>query len=394
METQMGACNVSCRWGVAFLRACDYIAGMALTKQEMMQVYQDLITAYPEDLRIARPLIQMLQARGDKESARNLAMKMARRMVSLGYSSYALAFLSLCEQLEHPDTDEIESMKTIAELTLGTPPQTLSEAGKVFSLIEALSDSESQEFLQQGALRKVKKGEVIVKQGEISQNFYLILEGEVHVHVDTKSGQHFEVGELKQGDFFGEVACIYQLPRTATVDAFVDVTLLEFSAETVDAMVHASPIAGDSLMKVVQRRMIETVSFMHPAFARIGVEDRLWLEEDSELVEYFPGRVLRKDSDAEKAPVFHVIVFGKVEARRGGKTKCTLGVNAMYGNASPILRLPENTELVAVERTLACRMPLQIFDTFYKTCASFDLWVNNHVSKRNAALGSSIILNH
>jgi len=69
-------------------------------------------------------------------------------------------------------------------------------------------------------------------------------------------------------------------------------------------------------------------------------------------------------------------------------------VNAMYGNASPILRLPENTELVAVERTLACRMPLQIFDTFYKTCASFDLWVNNHVSKRNAALGSSIILNH
>ncbi|MDQ7057401.1 MAG: cyclic nucleotide-binding domain-containing protein [Ghiorsea sp.] len=220
---------------------------MALTKQEMMQAYQDLITAYPEDLRIARPLIQMLQARGDKEGARNLAMKMARRMVSLGYSSYALAFLSLCEQLEHPDTDEIESMKTIAELTLGTPPQTLSEAGKVFSLIEALSDSESREFLQQGTLRKVKKGEVIVKQGEISRNFYLILEGEVHVHVDTKSGQHFEVGELKQGDFFGEVACIYQLPRTATVEVFCRCNLyLSFQMRAVDAMIHASPIAGDS----------------------------------------------------------------------------------------------------------------------------------------------------
>ncbi|WP_038250743.1 cyclic nucleotide-binding domain-containing protein [Ghiorsea bivora] len=367
---------------------------MALTKQEMMQAYQDLIAAYPEDLRIARPLIQMLQARGDKEAARNLAMEMARRMVSLGYSSYALAFLSLCEQLGHPDTDEIESMKTIAELTLGSPPQSLSEAGKVFSLIEALSDSESQEFLRQGTLRKVKKGEVIVKQGEISHNFYLILEGEVHVQVNTKSGEHFEVGSLKQGDFFGEVACIYQLPRTATVQAFVDSTLLEFSDKTVDAMVHMSPIAGDSLMKVVQRRMIETISFMHPAFTKLGAEDRQWLEEDSELVEYFPGRVLRKDSEAEKTSVFYVIVFGKVEAKRNGKTKCTLGVNAMYGNASPILRLPDDTELVAVERTLACRMPLQIFDTFYNTYAGFELWVNNHVGKRNGALGSSVILNN
>jgi signal-transduction protein with cAMP-binding, CBS, and nucleotidyltransferase domain len=89
-----------------------------------------------------------------------------------------------------------------------------------------------------------------------------------------------------------------------------------------------------------------------------------------------------------------VIVFGKVEAKRAGETKCTLGVNAMYGDASPILRLPDDTELVAVERTLACRMPLQIFDTFYNTYADFELWVNNHVSKRNGALGSSVILNN
>lgn len=366
---------------------------MALTKQEMMQAYQDLIAVYPEDLRIARPLIQMLQARGDKEAARNLAMEMARRMVSLGYSGYALGFLSLCEQLDHPDTDDIESMKTIAELTLGSPPQTLSEAGKVFSLIEALSDSESQEFLRQGTLRKVKKGEEIVRQGETSHNFYLILEGKVHVHIDTKSGAHFEVGELKQGDFFGEVACIYQLPRTATVEAFVDSTLLEFSDKTVDAMVHMSPIAGDSLMKVVQRRMVETISFTHPAFMKLGAEDRAWLEEDSELVEYFSDRVLRKDSDAKKTPVFYVIVFGKVEARRNGEVKCALGVNAMYGD-NPLLALPEDVELVAVERTLVCCMPMQIFDTFYNTYAGFELWVNNHVSKRNGALGSSVILNN
>ncbi len=183
------------------------------------------------------------------------------------------------------------------------------------------------------------------------------------------------------------------MPRTATVEAFVDSTVLEFSDETVDAMVHVSPIAGDSLMKVVQKRMMETVSFMHPAFANLGEEDRQWLESDSELVEYFPDRVLRKDSGTEP-PCFYVVVFGKVVAKRGKNTKCGLGVNAMYGDASPVLQFPEGTELIATERTLVCRMPLPMFETFYNTYAGFELWVNNHVGKRNAALGSSVILNH
>ncbi|MDQ7003054.1 MAG: hypothetical protein Q9N02_10290, partial [Ghiorsea sp.] len=193
--------------------------------------------------------------------------------------------------------------------------------------------------------------------------------------------------------FFGEVACVYQLPRTATVGAFVDSVLLEFSDKTVDGMVQMSPIAGDSLMKVVQRRMIETISFTHPAFTKLGAEDRAWLEEDSELVEYFPGRTLCKDSDVEKVPVFYVIVFGKVETRGKGTVKRDLGVNAMYGD-NLILSLPEGVELVAVERTLVCRMPTQIFDTFYNTYAGFELWVNNHVSKRNAALGSALTLSN
>ncbi|MDQ6989659.1 MAG: hypothetical protein Q9M19_07230 [Mariprofundaceae bacterium] len=115
---------------------------MALNDQELMYVYHGLNQAYPEDLHIARPLIQMLQAKGKDAVAREFAMNMARRMLALGYSSNALAFLGICEMLKHPNTDEINSMKTRAELTSGHTHSS-DEERHVFTVIEALSDREA-----------------------------------------------------------------------------------------------------------------------------------------------------------------------------------------------------------------------------------------------------------
>jgi len=71
------------------------------------------------------------------------------------------------------------------------------------------------------ALRKknYKKGEEIIKQGEIGDKFYLIGEGEVSVHVKKGMGGMKKVATLTDGDFFGEMALVTELPRTATVIA-------------------------------------------------------------------------------------------------------------------------------------------------------------------------------
>jgi len=361
---------------------------MSLNEHELLDAYHDLIMAYPEDLRIARPLIQMLQLRGEKGAAREMAMKMARRMVALGYSSYALAFLNICEQLEHPDTESIASMKTMAELTLAAPLQSLDEAGQVFELIEALSDSESKSFLMQGSMLDVPTGQTILVQGEVGRKFYLILEGDVDVLIDSDDDQHIKVGSLKHGDFFGEVACIYQLPRTATVVAASDARLLEFSDETVAQMIDASPIAGNSLMKVVQRRMLETIALVHPAFAELGVEDRAWLEADSELVEYLAGEPVDK-SDEPNNQFFYIIAFGRLEARGAEGSSCSLITNAMYGDAAPVLCFPSGTHLQASERSIVCKMPIQLFEVCARTYGGFEYWVHKHVAGRNKELFSS-----
>jgi len=353
---------------------------MALNEDELTYAYQGLLNAFPEDLHIARPMIQMLQDRGDNESARTLSMDMARRMLALGYSTYALAFITICEQLKHPAQDEIESIKTMAELTLSATHQ--DDDVKMFELIETLSDSEAKDFLRKGTLIDVTQGRSIVKQGEISRKFYLILDGTMRVHVITHKGQDIDLTELKKGEFFGEFACVYHLPRTATVTASTEVKVLEFDDGVITELVETSPEAGESLMGTVERRMIGSVSHAHPVFSDIEEADKVWLADEASLIEYEAGESLVDHIDGE---YFYILAFGKAQAKLGVKS-INVSVNALYSNSREALNLPDGVSLIATERCLVCKVPLEIFDAFSKAYGGFENWAKTHVAKRNKQL--------
>jgi CRP-like cAMP-binding protein len=70
----------------------------------------------------------------------------------------------------------------------------------------------------------VPAGEVIVYQGEIGVRFYILRSGAARVLVDGR-----EVSRLESGSWFGEVALLNEIPRTATVQAAEDTDLLSLS---------------------------------------------------------------------------------------------------------------------------------------------------------------------
>jgi MFS family permease len=57
-------------------------------------------------------------------------------------------------------------------------------------------------------------GEQIIEEGEIGDRFYILVRG----HVTVRQGDR-ELGELDDGDFFGEIALLRDIPRTSTVTA-------------------------------------------------------------------------------------------------------------------------------------------------------------------------------
>lgn len=69
-------------------------------------------------------------------------------------------------------------------------------------------------------------GQIIINEGDPGDLFYLIHNGSVSC---SQRGE--ELRTMTRGEFFGEQALLYNMPRTATVTAVGSVKLLSLSRE-------------------------------------------------------------------------------------------------------------------------------------------------------------------
>src|SRR5207302_10737066 len=75
-----------------------------------------------------------------------------------------------------------------------------------------LQNDELVELLEHGEWTTVGPGETVIRQGEIGDSFYAIGSGQVEVRKDGRT-----VDVMGAGRFFGELALLHDVPRTATV---------------------------------------------------------------------------------------------------------------------------------------------------------------------------------
>jgi len=353
---------------------------MALNDSDLLRVYCDLHKVFPEDLHLARPLIHMFQQRGNDRHAGDLALAMAKRMLALGWGQYAIGFLELCRNLHHPQAEEIQALSTLASITDNGSIRMEPGEMRVFTLIEQLSDQEALEFFRMAHIRHVAESDKVVVQGSVEHSFFLILEGNMRVHMTTENHTRVHLGDLEVGQFFGEFACIYGLPRSATVTAAQPSLVLEFSGLTMTQLMQHSPMAGEGLMRTIQMRVAQSMSRSHPAMEGIPETDRRWLAEESKILEFKQGDVIENPDDA-----CCVIVHGSVQAcviRDGDTLSEHLGVGDMFGQINSFVQLPPHAELHAEDHCLICQMPKNIFNSFMNAYGGFEAWVKQYAVQR------------
>ena len=73
---------------------------------------------------------------------------------------------------------------------------------------------------------KFKAGQVIIREGELGDLFYVITEGNVEIIVRDADGADLVLHEAGPGDFFGELSMLTNEPRSARVRAIEDLTTL------------------------------------------------------------------------------------------------------------------------------------------------------------------------
>jgi len=103
---------------------------------------------------------------------------------------------------------------------------------------------------------EVAAGTVVVRQGSRAETFYIIVGGEMEVSRE-EDGVTRTLATLRKGQFFGEMAILRDLPRTATVRATVPTTLLAMGRDDFRELVGQSLTTTADFDQVIRRRLDE-----------------------------------------------------------------------------------------------------------------------------------------
>merc|ERR1712083_441286 len=87
---------------------------------------------------------------------------------------------------------------------------------KNVALLSSMEAYERSQIADALKAENFKKGDVIVKQDEPGDKFYIVEEGALYA-LKTTGGQENRVMDYKSGDYFGELALLKNQPRAASV---------------------------------------------------------------------------------------------------------------------------------------------------------------------------------
>jgi CRP-like cAMP-binding protein len=107
----------------------------------------------------------------------------------------------------------------------------------------------------------IKDKECVVREGEPGDALYIIVDGIASVVIDDM-GATKPVAELTDGAFFGEMAVITEQPRSATVIARGDLSVLKIPKEAVLRILDDYPKLRETIAKIGVARTEETMEKM------------------------------------------------------------------------------------------------------------------------------------
>jgi CRP-like cAMP-binding protein len=125
------------------------------------------------------------------------------------------------------------------------------QALKRAPLFEGLSKKELTELARHTEDLEVPAGEVLCREGDTGQEFFVIVDGTTEVSVKGKT-----LGERGGGEFVGEIALLEDTKRTATVRAKTPLRVFVLARQDFRRLVDENPSVERKVMHALARRVV------------------------------------------------------------------------------------------------------------------------------------------
>jgi CRP-like cAMP-binding protein len=347
LEEQPGS---AARWALgAFLRGAQAALGRGpvqaaaevLTQHALRWTGEEVVDAaktepLPLPKRGGRALVDLYHAVADKGGdalAEDLLARLALRLPARGH-----------EELSNTAAAILPSLGALREVDAARRAELLGQVVQFTDFgPEALT-----ELADRVGVVLVDEAQLLIRQGEIGDTFYVLVSGSARVVVEDASGEARTVATFVAGDAFGEAALLSHEPRSASVWLVEDSVLLGLERETFAAFLRRHP---DLLQAVFARQADLSLVREVPLFADLsGGQVTALCRRFAPLRVEAQEAVIRQGEAGDR---FYLVRDGEFEVRHGEtesetQVLATLSRGDTFGEIALLRDVPRTASVVAM----------------------------------------------
>jgi ATP-binding cassette subfamily B protein len=125
-------------------------------------------------------------------------------------------------------------------------------------LFSGLEQTYLQEISDMFVTERFAAGRAVITEGDEGNRFYIIIRGKVAVTTTDERDNTYHVATLDDGDYFGEIALLANIPTTASVVTLVPSIFITLSREQLNRLVRQHPGLGQQMRAALEQRMAQT----------------------------------------------------------------------------------------------------------------------------------------
>ena len=143
---------------------------------------------------------------------------------------------------------------------------------KEVPIFEELSNREIQNIARIAYQRQYSAGEVIIHEGQSAAGMYIMVDGQAEVTKALEDGTILHLTTLENSGLFGDVGLLDSSPRTATVRATRDSSLLGFFRPELLELMNSNPRLASKVIFKLGQILTARFRFIHDEFEKAQAE--------------------------------------------------------------------------------------------------------------------------
>lgn len=136
--------------------------------------------------------------------------------------------------------------------------QDIAQLLQGIDLFKSIGQQELNLLARQVVRRRYTAGELIFQYGDEGSSMFVIVSGDVNIHIPGDSSRRLSLKDISRGEHFGELVLFDNQPRSASALATTDVEAIELSRETLLHNIEQHPTIAIALLQTLSQRLRQT----------------------------------------------------------------------------------------------------------------------------------------